>query len=87
MRAKDKLLLGYHDIRVGNHPDKRLIKFIATNLPQILPHARDRFDEYKDLLGEFANRTMSYHEFAARVRRRSRGLYEDGDWEPPDDSG
>ena len=66
-KAKDKLLLGYHDIRVGNHPDKRLIKFIATNLPQILPHARDRFDEYKDLLGEFANRTMSYHEFAARV--------------------
>ena len=49
-KAKDKLLLGYHDIRVGNHPDNPLIKFIATNLPQILPHARDRFDEYKDLL-------------------------------------
>ena len=79
-KAKDKRLLGYHDIRVGNQPDDRLIKFVTTTLPQILPQARERFDEYKDLLDEFAG-SMSYEEFAARVRRRSDGVDEDKDYD------
>ena len=83
-KAKDKRLLGYHDIRVGNQPDGRLIKFITTNLPQKLPQARKRFEEYKDLLEDFAE-GMRYKEFAARVRRRSEGVDEDRDWEPPDE--
>ena len=86
-KAKDKQLLGYHDIRMGNQPDARLIKFVTTTLPQILPEARKRFDEYQDLLDDFASGMRSYEEFAARVRRRSEGVDEDRDWEPPDDSG
>ena len=86
-KAQDKRLLGYHDIRVGNEPDDRLLKFIGTNLAQVLPEARDRFDKYKDLVGDFADGTMDYAEFAARVRRRSQGVYEDGDWDPPADYG
>ena len=84
-KAKDKRLLGYHDIRIGNEPDNRLTTFVTTNLPRILPEARYRFDDYKDLLADFAAHTISYQEFAARVRRRSGGLYEDGDWDPSDD--
>ena len=84
-KAKDKRLLGYHDIRTGNQPDKRLTKFFTENLPSILPEARYRFDEYKDLLADFADHTISYQEFAGRVRRRSQGLYENGDWEPTED--
>ena len=79
--ARDKRLLGYHDIRVGNQPDTRLVKFIGTNLPSVLPAARERFEEYKDLLTDFGDRTMEYKEFAARVRRRSQGTEEDNDWE------
>jgi len=86
-KARDKRLLGYHDIRVGNEPDSRLLKFIGINLPRVLPEARERFDEYKDLLEDFGDRSMGYVEFAARVRRRSQGLYEQGDWDPPDDYG
>ena len=33
MRARHKDLLGYHDIRVGNDPDSRLLTFIIQNLP------------------------------------------------------
>ena len=84
-KVKDKRLLGYHDIRIGNQPDNRLTKFVTTNLPRILPEARYRFNDYKDLLAAFASHTISYQEFAGRVRRRSGGLYEDGDWEPSDD--
>ena len=77
-KAQDKRLLGYHDIRMGNQPDARLIKFVTTTLPQILPEARDRFDEYQDLLDDFAS-GASYAEFAARVRRRSEGVDEERD--------
>ena len=83
-KARHKRLLGYHDIRVGNEPDKRLLKFVGTNLPRILPAARERFDEYKDLLEAFASHEIEYKSFAARVRRRSQGRYEEGDWSPPE---
>ena len=86
-QARDKRLLGYHDIRLGNQPDDRLVKFVTNNLIQILPEAREQFEEYKDLLTAFAFQDMHYEEFSARVRRRSSGENEDGDWEPPDDYG
>ena len=76
-RARDKLLLGYHDIRLGNEPDKRLLHFISKNLMAIAPDAREKFDAYKDLLAAFAIEGMPYPEFAARVRRRSNGQNED----------
>jgi len=81
VKAKDKSLLGYHDIRVGNKPDARLLKFIAHDLPAVLPGARDRFNEYKDLVEAFADGKTSYKEFAARVRRRTEGTNEDSDWD------
>jgi hypothetical protein len=80
-RAADKNLLGYFDIRVGNAADARLTKFIAVNLPLVLPAARTKFDDYKDLLTAYCQEGMSYEEFAARVRRRFDGTNEDGDWE------
>ena len=82
--ARKKDLLGYHDIRVGNEPDSRLLKLVGTNLPKILPGARDRFGDYKDLLEAFADGSMPYKEFSARVRRRSKGKDEDSDWEIPE---
>ena len=78
-KAKDKRLLGYHDIRVGNQPDGRLTKFVTTNLPKILPEAREKFDEYKDLIEIFVDGSIPYEGFAARVRRRSQGVDEERD--------
>lgn len=78
-QARDKNLLGYHDIRVGNQPDSRLRRFLDTTLPKIIPGARARFDDYADLLEAFANGTMPYAEFAARVVRRDHGENEDGE--------
>ncbi len=75
-QARDKDLLGYHDIRLGTEPDPRLRRFIGSQLPALLPGARERFDEYKDLLCEFACGGMSYKEFAGRSRQREEGLPE-----------
>jgi hypothetical protein len=78
-QARDKNLLGYHDIRVGNEPDNRLVTFLATKLPTITEGAREKFEAHKDLLQAFSEDQMSYHEFAARVLRRFRGENEDGE--------
>ena len=75
-QARDKNLLGYHDIRLSPEPDSRLRRFIGSNLPKLLPEAREQFDQYKDLLCEFARREMDYEEFAARARRREQGMPE-----------
>lgn len=80
-RARDRTLLGYHDVRTGNMPDERLTRFITVNLPQIALEAREKFEAYQDLLHAFAVDGMTYLEFAARVRRRRNGTNEDGDWE------
>jgi hypothetical protein len=78
-KAKAKTLLGYHDIRLGNEPDVRLLKFVHDNLPRVLPAARDRFEAFRDLLTQYASGDKSYAEFAARVRRRQQGTNEDSD--------
>jgi hypothetical protein len=79
-QVRDKMLLGYHDVRTGNQSDTRLIKFITVNLPLVAPAARAKFEAYKDLLEAFASGDKQYEEFAARVLRRSRGQNEDGDY-------
>jgi hypothetical protein len=91
-QARDKDLLGYHDVRLGNEPDSRLIKFIHTNLPALLESFRERFERFKDLLSKYAQGEMRYKEFAGRSKRRLRGEDEDlppfegpEEWETPDD--
>jgi hypothetical protein len=52
---------------------------MVTNLPKILPEARSRFEENRDLLDAYARGNMTYEEFAARVRRRQQGVEEGHD--------
>ena len=83
-QAAHKNLLGYHDIRLGNDPGPHLTRFITEILPEELPAARDRFQNYSDLLESYALGDMPYVEFAARVRRREQGTTEDHDWPDED---
>ena len=76
--VKDKRLLGYHDIRVGNHADARLQRFITELLVPLLPGARERLDRFRDLLEGYVSDEHNYASFAARVRRRVRGDPEEG---------
>jgi len=81
-QAKQKTLLGYHDIRTGNLADQRLVKFITVNLPALMPAFRHVFRENQDLLHAYGTRAIAYDEFAARVRRRAAGMNEDSDFDP-----
>ena len=69
-QAKDKRLLGYHDIRIGNRPDARLMRFITENLPRLLPDAREKFQANRDLLEGYAGGEHAYEAFAAQVAQR-----------------
>jgi hypothetical protein len=77
--AKNKKLLGYHDIRLGNQPDTRLSKFITVNLPSVLATMRPRWDANQDLIEAYVRGPMRFDEFSARVRRRHAGEDENGD--------
>lgn len=76
-KARDKWNLGYHDIRVGNEPDKRLFKFIGTDLPNILPEARNKFEKHKDLLEAFGKGDITKDTLATHVRRIKGGQGDD----------
>ena len=82
-RAKRQDSLGFDDIQVGDEPDARLLSFIGTTLPKLLPDARTRFNKYQDLLAAYADGEIHYREFAGRVRRRAAGK-EEADWEDDD---
>jgi hypothetical protein len=93
--AKDKRLLGYHDIRVGNEPDDRLIKFIHTDLPNALPEARRQFDLVKPLAADYVYGRINFNRLIrhlwgskAAAKARSIGIRsldpEDVDQEPND---
>jgi len=69
-QVRNKDLLGYHDIRVGNLPDERLMRFIGKNLPSLLSASRNRFDFMKDLLEAYGNQRIDYPEFAEQVKLR-----------------
>jgi hypothetical protein len=79
-KVRDKNILGYHDIRLGNAPDARMTKFIGANLIPLGHEAREKFDKNRDLLEAFAGGDHLYPEFSARLRRRISGLNEDHDW-------
>jgi hypothetical protein len=67
--ARHKSLLGYHDIRLGNEPDARLIKFVGTTLPERLDQARRRFDSSKDLLSSYAAEEVSNEDLSAYLTK------------------
>jgi hypothetical protein len=66
--AAHKRSLGYHDIRVGNEPDGRLLNFITKNLPSLLVSSRPLFDASKDLLADYGSGEIPYAAFAERVK-------------------
>jgi hypothetical protein len=69
-KVKDKRMLGYHDVRVGNVPDERLLRFVRVNLPALIEGARPKFEENRELLEEYASGRIGHGEFVARVRGR-----------------
>ena len=67
--ARDKNLLGYHDIRIGNEPDARLLKFVKLTFPKRVSDARDRFDASFDLLNAYSSDELTYPDFSRHLTK------------------
>jgi hypothetical protein len=58
-QVSDKTLLGFHDIRVGNEPDNRLLRFIQTHLANLITEARRKFSANRSVLEAFASSNIA----------------------------
>ena len=85
-QVSQKDLLGYHDVRVGNDPNARLVEFVTNTVSARAEEYRERFNRYRDLLQRFAEGELSYAGFAARIRRRENALPENGDHTADEDN-
>jgi hypothetical protein len=74
--VKQKNLLGYHDVRVGNEPDARMVKFICTDLPQLKEAAKPEFLKFKDVHLAYGKGEMEYRDWVREIFVRS-GIWAD----------
>jgi hypothetical protein len=74
--VSDKKLLGYHDVRVGNDPDDRLLKFIGTDLPRLKEKAKPLFLQFHDAHDAYGKGRLSYNDWVKEIMMGN-GLWEE----------
>ena len=67
-QVRNKFMLGYSDVRTGNEPDARLLKFFASSVPSIARESREKFDDRKGLIEGYVQGNLSYAQFVAQLR-------------------
>ncbi|KAA6460177.1 hypothetical protein DYQ86_14105 [Acidobacteria bacterium AB60] len=85
--VRDKNKLGYFDVRIGNEPDERLLRFFGSSIPLVAEESREKFDERKELIDEYVSGPMNYAEFERTLREGgdNEGEEEGPDWDPDKD--
>lgn len=69
--------LGYFDVKASEEPLPRTIDFFKRNLPDILPTAAEKFRNHREILQQWVDGTMSWHD----LRLHLAGQYEAPDHE------
>lgn len=80
-QVRDKTLMGYADVRTGNEPDERLLKFFRDSIPSVAKESREKFNENKELISQYTQGEISYPKFVGKLR----GYFEEAEqpeWEP-----
>src|SRR6266404_1486045 len=65
--TRDKDLLGYHDVRVGNEPDERLTKFIREHLPNLVEGAKGTFEKFSPAHLAYGSGAINYTEWVKLI--------------------
>jgi hypothetical protein len=58
--ARDKDLLGYHDVRVGNEPDRRMNRCVTDLLPDLVGDTRPTFEKFLDMHRAYGRGEVGY---------------------------
>ena len=85
-QARNKDLLGFHDIRFGTTPDRRLLNFLQNSLPNVLPDARKRFDSLRNLHVAYANQQIPYTQWRKELLVAAGVWADPAPEEAPDDN-
>ena len=82
--VRDKNKMGYSDVRVGNEPDTRMLRFFGNSIPFVAAASREKFDQRKELIDRYVNGPMNYIEFEKTLRREGDDETEDegSDYDP-----
>jgi hypothetical protein len=65
--VRDKSLLGYHDVRLGSEPDKRMTRFIQELLPRLVGTGRSLFEKFRAVHAAFGRRKITYTDWVRLV--------------------
>jgi hypothetical protein len=72
-KVREKNLLGYHDVRVGNEPDKRMVRFFEELLPTLVREASPTFQKFRDVHRAYGKGEITYLEWLKKLRLDGRG--------------
>ena len=86
-------MLGYHDIRVGNIPDQRMLRFFRELAPALLDNAAPTFRKFEPLHRAYGKSELSYAAWVSEILvgsgvwpDRGSGVDEHALWESSDQS-
>ena len=65
--VRDKDLLGYHDVRVGNEPDRRMNHFVSELLPELVADARATFEKFRSVHRAYGRGELGYRAWVREI--------------------
>lgn len=71
--VRDKGMLGYHDVRTGGEPDRRMVRFFSELVPGLVEDAAPRFKKLQDVHRAFGKGEVKYYTWYREVRRGIKG--------------
>jgi len=72
-RVRRKGLLGYHDVRVGNEPDARMLRFFEELLPILVKEVSATFQKFREVHREYGKGEITYQQWLKQLRVGGRG--------------
>jgi len=65
--------LGCHDVRVGNEPDGRMLRFFGELLPRLVKDVRPTFLKFREVHRAYGKGEIRYPEWLKELRKGGRG--------------
>jgi hypothetical protein len=72
-RVREKNLLGYHDVRVGNEPYRRMLRFFEELLPTLVKEVKPTFLKFREVHRAYGKGEIRYPEWLKELRKGGRG--------------
>jgi hypothetical protein len=72
-KVRQKNSLGYHDVRVGNEPDARMLRFFGELLPGLVKDVKPTFIKFREVHRAYGKGEITYQEWLKFLRVGGRG--------------